>query len=132
MCHIFLILPVLALPVLWIWPLAVSVPVYGAVAIVSAAVYWYAVLAMRRPVETGREGMIGMTGRVMESSGKNLVVRLGGEIWNARSGTALKEGERVEVIGMNRLILVVRGLDTPGVASRDTQPSPPGQGVASA
>jgi hypothetical protein len=65
MCHIALLLPLLALPVLWMWPLAVSVPTYAAVAIVSAAIYCYAILAMRRPVETGAEAMVGATGKIV-------------------------------------------------------------------
>jgi len=132
MCHIALLLPLLALPVLWIWPPTVSVPIYIVVAIVSAAVYWYAVLAMRRPVETGREAMIGATGKIVESSGTNLVVQIGSEIWNARSAAALREGDRVQVIAMERLVLVVKECDTPAVAVRDAQPSPPGHGVARA
>jgi membrane protein implicated in regulation of membrane protease activity len=85
MCHIALLLPLLALPVLWMWPLAVSVPTYAAVAIVSAAIYCYAILAMRRPVETGAEAMVGATGKIVESRGTRLVVRIGSELWNARS-----------------------------------------------
>ncbi|MDH3435884.1 MAG: NfeD family protein, partial [Betaproteobacteria bacterium] len=85
MCHIALMLPLLALPVLWMWPLAVSVPIYAVVAIVSATIYWYAVLAMRRPIESGAEAMIGATGNVTESRSTRLMVRIGGELWNARS-----------------------------------------------
>jgi len=126
MCHIALLLPVLALPVFWILPLAVSVPVYAVVVIIAGLVYWYAMLAMRRPVETGVEGMIGATGKVVESHGASLVLRIGGEIWSGRSATALSKGERVEVIAMERLVLVVKRLDAPAPSSPDTQtPSPP-------
>jgi membrane-bound serine protease (ClpP class) len=132
MCHIALMLPLLALPVFWMWPLAVSVPIYAVVAIVSAAVYWYAVLAMRRPVETGAEGMIGATGEVVESRGTSLVVQIGSEMWNGRSAATLHEGERVEVIAVERLVLVVKSLDAPAAVSNDTRGSPPGGRVASA
>lgn len=111
MCHIALLLPLLALPVLWMWPLAVSVPIYAVVAIVSAAIYWYAVLAMRRPIETGAEAMIGTIGKIAESHDTRLVVRIGGELWNARSLATLHEGERVEVVAVKRLVLVVEALD---------------------
>jgi membrane-bound ClpP family serine protease len=126
MCHITLLLPVLALPVFWILPLAVSVPVYAVVVIIAGLVYGYAMLAMRRPVETGVEGMIGATGEVVESHGASLVLRIGGEIWSGRSATALSKGERVEVIAMERLVLVVKRLDAPAPSSPDTRtPSPP-------
>jgi len=130
MCHIALLLPLLALPVLWIWPLAVSVPIYVVIAIISAAVYWYAVLAMRRPIETGSEGMIGATGEVVERHGTSLVVRIGGEMWNGRSATALREGDRVEVIAVERLVLVVKSLHAPAAASLEPQPAPPSGRIA--
>ena len=121
MCHIALLLPVLALPVFWILPLSVSVPVYAVVVIIAGLVYWYAMLAMRRPVETGVEGMIGATGEVVESSDASLVLRIGGEIWSGRSATALSKGERVQVIAVERLVLVVKSLDAPVPSSPGTQ-----------
>ena len=121
MCHIALLLPVLALPVFWIWPLAVSVPVYAVVVIVAGLIYWYAVLAMRRPVETGVEGMIGATGEVVENQGASLVLQIGGEIWSGRSAAALSKGDRVEVVAVERLILVVKRLDTPAASPPDTR-----------
>jgi membrane protein implicated in regulation of membrane protease activity len=130
MCHIALLLPLLALPVLWIWPLAVSVPVYAMVAIVSAAIYWYAILAMRRPVETGAEGIIGAIAEVVESCGTRLVVRIGSELWNARSLATLQEGDHVQVVAVERLILTVKALDALAATYHNAQPSPPGSQAA--
>jgi len=132
MCHIALMLPLLALPVLWMWPLAISGPIYVVIAVVSAAIYWYAVLAMRRPVGTGAEGMIGATGKVVESRGKSLVVQIGGEIWNGRSSPPLRDGDRVEVLAVERLVLVVKSLDAPPAIPRDTGASPRGHQIAGA
>ena len=129
MCHIALLLPLLALPVFWIWPLSVSVPVYAVVVIVAALVYWYAVLAMRRPVETGAEGMIGQTGEVIEVHGTGVVVRIGSEIWNARSPASLRKGDNVAVIAVERLVLMVKRLDEPATGSLAMQNS--ADGVAS-
>jgi len=68
MCHVALMLPLLALPVLWMWPLAVSVPVYVVVAIVSAAIRQVANLhKMKLAVEAGEwERMSTAIGRVMK------------------------------------------------------------------
>jgi membrane-bound serine protease (ClpP class) len=87
---------------------------------------------MRRPVETGAEGMIGATGKVVEARGRDLVVRMGGEIWNARSATTLCEGDRVEVIAVERLVLVVKALDAPAMDAHDARPTPPGHRIAGA
>lgn len=125
-------LPLLALPVLWMWPLAVSGPVYVAIAVISAAIYCYAVLAMRRPVGTGAEGMIGATGKVVESRDGRLVVQIGSEIWNARSGVTLREGDRVEVLGIERLVLAVKRPDATASSARDAEPPSPGRQVAGA
>ena len=130
MCHIALLLPLLALPVFWIWPLSVSVPVYAVVVIIAALVYWYAVLAMRRPVETGAEGMIGQTGEVIEVQGTSVVVRIGSEIWNARSSASLRKGDNVAVIAVERLVLMVKRLDEPARGSLGMHNS--GSGIASA
>jgi membrane-bound serine protease (ClpP class) len=130
MCHIALMLPLLALPVFWMWPFAVSGPIYAVIAIVSAAIYWCAMVAMRRPVGTGAEGMIGATGKVVESHGKSLVVQIGGEIWNARSGVTLCEGDREEVLGVERLVLAVKRADATASSPQEANPLPPGRQVA--
>ena len=132
MCHIALMLPLLALPVLWLWPLAVSVPVYVAVVIVAAAVYWYAILAMRRPVETGTEGMMGARGEVVGSSDARLLVRIGSELWSAQSPDTLAVGDRVEVVAVNRLVLKVKAPDARAATTRRAPPSPSGSRIAKA
>lgn len=111
MCHVLLLLPLLALPVFWIAPLAVALPVYGVVLASSAAIYWYAIVAMKRPVETGAEGLIGEIGEVIESRGTNLFVRARSENWRAKSATQLREGDRVKVVAVEDLTLQVQKLD---------------------
>jgi len=110
MCHIALILPLLALPLLWIWPLAVAGPIYAV-----------------RPVETGVEAMIGATGRVVGSHGTTLVLQIGGELWNGRSAVVLRDGDRVKVIAVERLVLVVERADTKAASARSDLASLPGQ-----
>lgn len=111
MCHFLLFLPLLALPVFWIAPLAVALPVYGMVLASSAAIYWYAVQAMRLPAQTGAEGMVGETGEVIESRGANLFVRARSEIWHAESAAPLRGGDRVRVVAVEHLTLRVRKLE---------------------
>ena len=57
MCHLVLLLPILALPLFWFAPLAIAVPAYVVVLILSGWFYWLAVSAMRRPVHTGAEAL---------------------------------------------------------------------------
>jgi len=111
MCHVLLLLPLVALPMFWIMPLAAALPVYGVVLALSAAIYWYAIEAMRRPVQTGAEGMVGEIGEVIESRGAKLFVRACSEIWHAESAAPLHEGDRVKVIAVEDLTLRVEKLD---------------------
>jgi inner membrane protein len=128
MCHFFLILPLVALPVFWIVPFAVALPVYGAVLALSAAIYWYAILAMRRPVQTGAEGMVGEIGEVIESRGANLFVRARSEIWRAESAARLREGDRVRVVAVEQLTLRVQKLET-GARYSGEGPMSPSRGA---
>ena len=111
MCHLFLLLPLVALPVFWIVPLAVALPVYAVVLASSAMIYWYAIQAMRRPVQTGEEGMVGEIAEVIESHGANLFVRARSEIWHAESAAPLREGDRVKVVAVEDLTLRVQTLE---------------------
>jgi membrane-bound serine protease (ClpP class) len=58
---------------------------------------------------TGREGMIGLEGKVVQPLVPKGVVRVEGEYWRARSVDGeIAAGETVEVIGLNKLVLEVR------------------------
>lgn len=113
MCHLLLALPLLALPMFWLLPLAAALPAYSAVTVVSAAVYWYALRAMKQPVMTGMEGMIGESGSVVEANGSELLVQIHNELWPATSdGAVLRKGDRVEVVVVaGPRMLTVRRVD---------------------
>jgi len=112
MCHLLLALPLLALPLFWIFPLALALPAYGAVAGLSAVIYWYAIQAMNRPIRNGTEGMIGEIGEVIAASGEGCIVQIHNELWHAVSPEApLFAGDCLEVVGVERLTLQVRKLD---------------------
>ena len=127
MCHVLLLLPLVALPMFWIMPLAAALPVYGVVLALSAAIYWYAIEAMRRPVQTGAEGMVGEIGEVIESRGAKLFVRACSEIWHAESAAQLREGDRVKVVAVEDLTLRVQklDLDAKSIGGLPRQPSAP-------
>ena len=65
--------------------------------------------SLRRRRVTGREGMIGLTGRVTQSLEPAGMVMIGGEYWQARSIEGkIEMGEEVEVVGINGLVVEVR------------------------
>jgi len=65
--------------------------------------------SQRRPVTTGREGMIGAVGAVRRRLAPRGKVWVMGEIWDAETsdGSALGEGIEVEVVRVEGLRLIV-------------------------
>ena len=58
---------------------------------------------------TGSEGMIGLTGEVIEPLTPVGAIRVEGEYWKAKSsGEDIEAGEEVEILGLTGLTLMVR------------------------
>jgi len=107
MCHLILLMPVFALAVFWIWPLAVAGPVYAAVVALSLWMYVLILKAMRRPVLGGAEELLHSIGVVKDVQGEMLRVIVHSEMWSAESKDSLHCGDRVKVVGMTGLTLQV-------------------------
>lgn len=113
MCHLVLMLPVLALPVFWLWPLPIAASVYGAVLVVSLWIYVLSLRAMRRRVGTGIEELIGSNGIVVGVRSGIAHVRVHSEDWQALTVPRLRAGDRVRIVGIDGLRLRVERLDGP-------------------
>jgi membrane protein implicated in regulation of membrane protease activity len=107
MCHLMLLLPLLALPIFWLAPLSIAVPAYAAVLILSGWIYLLALRAMHRPVQTGMEALLHSRGEVLAKADGLFRVRVHSEVWNAESKDTLKSGDRVEVLAIDGLRLRV-------------------------
>lgn len=109
MCHLLLFLPVVALPVFWLLPLSVALPVY---ALALGAALWIYVLALRmarRQAMTGAEGIIGETGRVVRLEREKATLQIHGELWSVQAeGEALAVGDSARVVGIDGLRLKAR------------------------
>jgi inner membrane protein len=109
MCHVLLLLPFLALPVFWIWPASVAMPVYMVALLVAGVTYWYAFKAARMPEVNGAEGMVGARGRVVQCGEDCVTLFFHGELWSAEAvGEALAVGDEAVVEGIEGLRLRVR------------------------
>ena len=91
--------------------LSVGRPLIAAIATVGAlmvgGIVFMGTRAMRHPVATGAEGMIGASAEVVaDFTGKGRV-RYGGELWNARSDRALRAGELARIVKVEGLTLWV-------------------------
>ncbi len=111
MCHILLVLPLLALPVFWVWPLSVALPAYGVALGLAAATYWFAVRAMCLPKQNGAESLIGDAGQVVVGELGEVRVRIRNELWAAVSPVPLHQGDQVNVVAAEPTQLRVQKLD---------------------
>ena len=87
---------------------SVLVPLVLGFAVFGAVVAYAAARSMTRAQVSGVPELIGMTGRVTKALNPEGMISVRGELWKARSGSPLNEGERVEVIEVRGLELRVR------------------------
>ena len=68
--------------------------------------------SFHRKQVTGREGMIGLHGRVVKPLTPAGVIKIKGEYWNARSVSgSIETDESVEIVGIEGLVLKVKHED---------------------
>lgn len=97
MCHLILFAPVLALPLLWLLPLSIALPINGIVLVLTALIAWPVVVAWRRPHRTEAEGMLGARGETLTELNPHGLIRCQGEVWSASENQQVRparEGER--------------------------------------
>ena len=96
----------------------VSIPLVITVALLIAAMFTailgFALRALKAPIRTGHESMVGKTGFVKADFAPDGMVRVGSELWSAEKvdlTEAISKGERVEVVEVEGLRLKVKKLD---------------------
>ena len=111
MCHLILLMPVLALPIFWLLPLDLAIPIYIFLTLISGLFYRLIARSMGKQPETGSESLIGATAQVVSKlkSGDlaKYLVRSQGELWSARSADILSAGETVSIAAVDGIRLVV-------------------------
>ena len=89
--------------------------VYGIIIMALVAILsfkFYVFYPQFRKPKTGKEGMIGLSGRVVDPLNPEGQVKIGGEIWKAKSiESGIDEGEEVEVMDMEGSELLVRKVE---------------------
>lgn len=109
---IAMFLPVLALPVFWILPPVLAIPIYLFCLVYSGLMHWGMWSAMKQPAKTGIESLIGREATVLSAStaygALHYLVRIEGEIWSATSNDSLEPGEDVVVLGIQDNKLAVK------------------------
>ena len=89
--------------------------VYGIIIMALVAILsfkFYVFYPQFRKPKTGKEGMIGLSGRVVDPLNPEGQVKIGGEIWKAKSiESRIDEGEEVEIMDMEGSELSVRKVE---------------------
>jgi membrane-bound serine protease (ClpP class) len=108
MYHIVLLMPILGLVVFLIWPFYMALPVYLVIFTLSAILYVKLLKAMRKPVKTGLQTLMGEIGEITYIKDHKGFIDVHGETWEAESLDDLKKGDMAKVIGVNGLTLHVQ------------------------
>ena len=89
--------------------LTITIIIFLVLISIAPEVYAFVTTFRKKPV-TGRRGMIGKSGRVIETIEPDGKVFVRGEIWNARSesGGAIEKDVDIEVSNVDGLTLVVK------------------------
>jgi membrane-bound serine protease (ClpP class) len=101
-------MPILGLGLFVLLPWPVALPSYLMLVAVSLVLYSKVFHAMRQPVQTGREAMLGAVVTVASDVASQGWVRYRGELWSAVSEQRLAAGQRARIVGFDGLRLVVR------------------------
>lgn len=92
--------------------MAVSYALIGSLALLSALFFVFvvgmALKARRRPVVSGSEELPGMIGEALEDFTGAGLIRVHGELWQARCDQPVRRGQQLRVTGRDGLILVVQ------------------------
>jgi len=90
----------------------IALPIIGAIATVGGLIIvgtvYIAARAVRRPVVTGVQGMVGDSVEVMEGFKGRGRVRYRGELWTARSEAELQAGQTARIVRVEGLTLWVQ------------------------
>lgn len=92
----------------------VAMPIIAAIAFVAGlilfGIVWMFGRSRRRPVVTGMDQVVGSTAEAIDGFAEQGTVRLGGELWKARSSAPLRAGQRARVVKVEGLLLWVEPL----------------------
>jgi membrane-bound ClpP family serine protease len=103
MCHLIFLAPILTLPIFWLLPFSLALPIWLTVTATTGLVLWPVVRALGRPQAAGREAMIGIKGQALTDLNPEGLVCCLGEVWRASAEEPIVQGEQVQVLAVHRL-----------------------------
>jgi len=107
-CHLLFLVPLAGLGLFFVlpWPAAAAVNVV--LAALALGIAPPAMRALKRPVLTGREALVGVSAEAASDIEREGLVRCQGELWTATgNGVRIPKGARLTVIDVQGAKLVV-------------------------
>ena len=89
-------------------PWTTALPIALVLGIGTAVIVYYLAQALRQPVVTGREAMIGSVGEAVSDLAPTGLVRLGSELWVSEASEPVSQGARVQILEVEGAKLRVR------------------------
>jgi membrane-bound serine protease (ClpP class) len=90
----------------------ISIPLILAMSLISFTVFFIiltlAIQSYKRKVVAGSEGLIGSDGVVISVINEQILVRVMGEIWSAKTSDRVKPGDKIEVTQVHGLMLTIK------------------------
>lgn len=112
MCHLLWMLPILGLPLFWIFDFYTALLIYLGVLTLTGVTLYLTIQSIRQAPQSGIEGMQGEIVEVIEASGAHGRVRYHNTLWYAAAREPIAVGEKVRIIGNKGLCLIVEKEET--------------------
>ena len=107
-CHLLLGVPLVIAGLFVFLSWTTALPIALVLAAGTGVIAYYSAQALRQPVATGKEAMVGKMGAVVSDLTPQGLVRVGGELWVAEATEPVSQGARVEVVEVTGSKLRVR------------------------
>ncbi len=115
-CHLVLLVPIITAGLFLLLPWTTALPAAAALAAGTALIVYPTVRALRRPVVTGREALLGAPGQAVSDLSPEGLVRVRSEIWVAEATQPVGRGGLVRIVEVRGLRLRVQPWDGEGRA----------------
>jgi membrane protein implicated in regulation of membrane protease activity len=111
MCHLIFLVPLAGIPLFWILPWGYALLINILLWIVFGSLGYKIIKAMMLPAYGGIRGLVGSQVEVISKtvfgSYSQYLVKVGGELWTARSPENLVPGDKASVEDLDGIKLVV-------------------------
>lgn len=107
-CHLLLGVPLVIAGLFFFLPWTTALPIASFLAIGTAVIAYYSAQALRQPVTTGKEAMVGSVGEAVNDLNHEGLVKVGGELWVAEAPEPISKGARVQVLEVRGAKIRVR------------------------